>query len=86
MTIKYKYDSKKNPRGLALVYVPLRDLTEKDLEGKPDWVIKSIEQAPYFSKAKPPTPNVKIDVSVPAAAPKEEKAKVDPAQAKGKGK
>jgi hypothetical protein len=49
--IAFYYDETKNRRGAFITGVPLRDLTQKDIEALPERKVGSIQSAPFFIAA-----------------------------------
>lgn len=52
-TVVYTYDETRNPHGGYLPGVPLRDLTQADLDSLPGWILPSVAAAPYYVPAVP---------------------------------
>lgn len=50
------YDAEKNPDGMFLTGVPLRDLTEDEYRAYPDWLKQSIDAAPFYRATPLPKP------------------------------
>ena len=65
-TIAFYYNAARNPDGAALIGVPLRDLTEADLDDMPAHTVKSIDESPLYRKTKPPA--IKPDTEETPAA------------------
>ena len=65
-TIAFYYNVARNPDGAALIGVPLRDLTEADLDDMPAHTVKSIDESPLYRKTKPPA--IKPDTEETPAA------------------
>lgn len=54
MAIAWYYDPEKNPNDAAsLPGVPLRDLTEDEVAGYPEYIQRSIAASPLYRKTKP---------------------------------
>lgn len=73
------YDASKNPDGGFFPGVPLRDLTEDEYEGQPDWLKRSIDAHDMYRKTNPtpapkPTPAAKPKRKAKPAAPKAQAA------------
>lgn len=49
------YDSDKNPDGVSLPGVGLRDLDEEEFAAFPKWLQDSIDASPMYRKTKVPT-------------------------------
>ena len=65
--VAWYYNPARNPDGAALIGVPLRDLTEADMDDMPAHTVKSIDESPLYRKTKPPA--IKPDTEeTPAAA------------------
>lgn len=47
------YDAGANPDGAFFPGVGLRDLTQEDLDGFPEWVRESIDGCGFYSKSEP---------------------------------
>ena len=65
-TIAFYYNPARNPDGAALIGVPLRDLTEADVDDMPAHTVKSIDESPLYRKTKPPA--IKADTEETPAA------------------
>lgn len=46
--IAYRYVADKNPDQGSFPGIPLRDLTKSDLEGQPEWLIRSVDASPFY--------------------------------------
>ena len=77
--IAWYYNAARNPDGAALIGVPLRDLTEADVDDMPAHTVRSIDESPLYRKTKPPA--IKPDTEdAPAAA-----RRITPLTDEGKG-
>ena len=63
--IVWYYDSDKNPDGASFIGVPLRDLTEADMQEIPHHSFAAIEQADFYRKTKPKTKKTEVAVEPP---------------------
>ena len=52
--VAWYYNAARNPDGAALIGVPLRDLTEADVDDMPAHTVRSIDESPLYRKTKPP--------------------------------
>ena len=52
--VAWYYNAARNPDGAMLIGVPLRDLTEADLDDMPAHTVKAIDEHPMYRKTKPP--------------------------------
>jgi hypothetical protein len=52
--VVFFYDASANPSGDHYAGVPLRNLTQADLESLPEWLRRSIEDSPFYRKAARP--------------------------------
>lgn len=73
MTVIYSYDETLNPDGSFLPGVPLRDLTQADLDAQPRWILPSIAAAPYYVAVAPLGASSESD-AVEVATPKRKKS------------
>ncbi len=48
--VVYRYVPESNPGGGSLPGLPLRDLTQADLEQVPGWLRPSIEACPFYER------------------------------------
>ena len=53
-TVVYTYVAERNIDGAYLPGVPLRDLTQGDLDSLPQWILPSIAAAPYYVATETP--------------------------------
>lgn len=64
------YDAEQNPEEAGLPGVPLRDITQDEFDGYPDYIKASIDAQPMYRKTKPRTA-AKPDAAPPPKADKE---------------
>ena len=64
--VAWYYNAARNPDGAMLIGVPLRDLTEADLDEMPPHTVKAIDEHPMYRKTKPPA--IKTDTEDAPAA------------------
>ena len=60
MDVIYQYDEKQNRAGATIPGVPLRDLTQRDLNRMAEWQRASVERAAFFHRT---GAGVSIDVT-----------------------
>ncbi len=63
--IVWYYDPDKNPDGASFIGVPLRDLTEADMQEIPSHSLAAIEQADFYRKTKPKSRKPEASVEPP---------------------
>lgn len=83
--VVYTYDPAQNPEDLALPGVPMRDLTQADVEALPEYIRAAIALAPYFvavapaEAALPPTAAPSLAWDAAAQLPEQIAAHTPPA-------